>query len=131
MLTRAYETFLATPDRPTLIIVDSHIGYGAPHRQDTRDAHGEPLGDEEARLAKVFYGWDPDAKRDIVAKVKAQGATGEGSKQHGGNATLSFATDEHMPADVATAQAMAEGRMRKLAEGVWRLLAWWRVFWWA
>ena len=52
MLSRAYETFLATHDRPTLIIVDSHIGYGAPHRQDTREAHGEPLGDDEVRLAK-------------------------------------------------------------------------------
>ncbi|MGH7497507.1 MAG: transketolase [Gemmatimonadales bacterium] len=62
MLTRAYETFLATHDRPTLIIVESHIGYGAPHRQDSREAHGEPLGAEEARLAKEFYGWDPDAK---------------------------------------------------------------------
>jgi len=62
MLTRAYETFLATHDRPTLIMVESHIGYGAPHRQDTREAHGEPLGAEEARLAKEFYGWDPDAE---------------------------------------------------------------------
>jgi transketolase len=61
-LTRAYETFRATHDRPTLIIVDSHIGYGAPHRQDTREAHGEPLGADEARLAKAFYGWDPDAR---------------------------------------------------------------------
>ncbi len=62
MLTRAYETFLATHDRPTLIIVESHIGYGAPHRQDTREAHGEPLGAEEVRLTKEVYGWDPDAQ---------------------------------------------------------------------
>lgn len=62
MLARAYQTFLATYDRPTLIIVESHIGYGAPHRQDTREAHGEPLGAEEVRLAKEFYGWDPDAE---------------------------------------------------------------------
>ena len=62
MLTRAFENFLATPDRPTLIIVDSHIGYGAPHRQDTKEAHGEPLGPDEVRLAKGFYGWDPDAQ---------------------------------------------------------------------
>lgn len=59
-LARAYETFLATNDRPTLIIVRSHIGYGAPHKQDTREAHGEPLGPEEARLAKKFYGCDSD-----------------------------------------------------------------------
>ena len=51
---------LDTHDRPTLIIVRSHIGYGAPHKQDTREAHGEPLGPEEARLAKQFYGCDPD-----------------------------------------------------------------------
>jgi transketolase len=61
-LAQAFETFLATRDRPTLIIVDSHIGYGAPHRQDTKEAHGEPLGADEARLAKEFYGWDPDAQ---------------------------------------------------------------------
>jgi transketolase len=49
-------------DRPTLIIVDSHIGYGAPHKQDTSAAHGEPLGEEEVKLAKRFYGWPEDAK---------------------------------------------------------------------
>ena len=69
MLGRAYETFLATRERPTLIIVESHIGYGAPHRQDTREAHGEPLGVEEARLAKEFYGWDPDAQFLVPAGV--------------------------------------------------------------
>ena len=47
---------------PTLIIVDSHIGYGAPHKQDTSAAHGEPLGEEEIRLAKRSYGWPEDAK---------------------------------------------------------------------
>ncbi|HZU38718.1 MAG TPA: transketolase C-terminal domain-containing protein, partial [Gemmataceae bacterium] len=49
-------------DRPTLIIVDSHIAYGAPHKQDTSAAHGEPLGEEEVRLAKRNYGWPEDAK---------------------------------------------------------------------
>ena len=57
----ALRTFEGTPDRPTLIIVHSHIGYGAPHKQDTAAAHGEPLGVEEARAAKQFYGFDPDA----------------------------------------------------------------------
>jgi len=61
-LTRAYNTFLDTRDRPTLIIVQSHIGYGAPHKQDSKEAHGEPLGAEEVRLAKEFYGWDPDTQ---------------------------------------------------------------------
>jgi transketolase len=49
-------------DRPSLIIVESHIGYGAPHKQDTSGAHGEPLGEEEVRLAKRSYGWPEDAK---------------------------------------------------------------------
>lgn len=62
MLARAMRTFLATDDRPTIIIVDSHIAYGAPHKQDTSAAHGEPLGEEEIRLTKRNYGWPEDAK---------------------------------------------------------------------
>ena len=49
-------------DRPSLIIVESHIGYGAPHKQDTSGAHGEPLGEAEVKLAKRFYGWPEDAQ---------------------------------------------------------------------
>ncbi len=49
-------------DRPSLIIVESHIGYGAPHKQDTSAAHGEPLGEDEVRLTKRGYGWPEDAK---------------------------------------------------------------------
>jgi transketolase len=48
--------------RPSMIILRSHIGYGAPNRQDTREAHGEPLGEDEVRLAKRFYGWPEDEK---------------------------------------------------------------------
>ncbi|HEX3821510.1 MAG TPA: transketolase [Candidatus Sulfotelmatobacter sp.] len=62
MLGRAFETFLKTKDRPTLIIVDSHIGYGSPHKQDSYEAHGEPLGADEVKLVKKFYGWPEDAK---------------------------------------------------------------------
>src|SRR5581483_7588906 len=47
---------------PTLIVLDSHIGYGSPHKQDTAEAHGEPLGDDEVRLTKRAYGWPEDAK---------------------------------------------------------------------
>ncbi|ALS63586.1 transketolase [Pandoraea norimbergensis] len=64
-LSAAYQRFLDTDDAPTLIVVQSHIGYGAPHRQDTREAHGEPLGEAEVRLAKQFYGMDPDKQFDI------------------------------------------------------------------
>lgn len=62
MLERAFRTFKNTPDRPTLIIVDSHIGYGSPNRQDTSAAHGEPLGEEEIRLTKRTYGWPEEAR---------------------------------------------------------------------
>src|ERR1700733_4967718 len=61
-LERAFATFLNTDDRPTFIIVDSHIGWGAPHKQDTSAAHGEPLGEDEVRLTKRAYGWPEDAK---------------------------------------------------------------------
>ena len=59
-LSSAFNEFLATSDRPTLIIVNSHIGYGSPHKQDTNAAHGEPLGEDEVKLVKKFYGWPQD-----------------------------------------------------------------------
>jgi len=62
LLSRALRTFQATKDRPTLIIVDSHIAWGAPHKQDTSAAHGEPLGEEEIRLAKRNYGMPEDVR---------------------------------------------------------------------
>ena len=62
LLDRAFRVFLEDRERPTLIIVDSHIGWGAPHKQDTSAAHGEPLGEEEVRLTKRNYHWPEDAK---------------------------------------------------------------------
>lgn len=61
-ITAAYNAFLQTKDRPTLIIVDSHIGFGSPNKQDKSAAHGEALGEEEVKLAKKAYGWPEDAK---------------------------------------------------------------------
>jgi transketolase len=61
-LVQALQTFRRTDDKPTLVIVDSIIGYGAPNKENTASAHSEPLGDEEARLAKRFYGWPEDAQ---------------------------------------------------------------------
>jgi transketolase len=60
-LSNAFNEFLATNDRPTLVIVNSHIGYGSPHKQDTNAAHGEPLGEDEVKLVKKFYGWPEEA----------------------------------------------------------------------
>jgi transketolase len=60
MLSRAFETFRREVERPTLVIVDSHIAYGAPTKQDTSGAHGEPLGEDEVRATKANYGWPQD-----------------------------------------------------------------------
>jgi transketolase len=62
LLTRAFDAFRREEGRPTLIVVDSHIGYGSPHKQDTAEAHGEPLGAEEVRETKRAYGWPEDAE---------------------------------------------------------------------
>ncbi|HET6385649.1 MAG TPA: transketolase [Armatimonadota bacterium] len=70
LLSQAIETAHRETDRPTLIIVDSHIAYGAPHKQDTSGAHGEPLGEEEIRLTKRRYGWPEDAQFLVPDEVK-------------------------------------------------------------
>ncbi len=62
LLARALEAFKAESGRPTLIVVDSHIGWGSPNKQDTESAHGEPLGEEEVVLTKRAYGWPEDAQ---------------------------------------------------------------------
>jgi transketolase len=82
MLARGFETFHKTTDRPTLIIVDSHIGYGSPHKQDTNEAHGEPLGEEEVRLVKKFYGWPEDAKFLVPEGVREHFRDGVGKRGH-------------------------------------------------
>jgi transketolase len=82
MLARAFETFQKTTDRPTLIIVDTHIGYGSPHKQDTNAAHGEPLGEEEVRLVKKFYGWPEDAKFLVPEGVREHFQDGIGKRGH-------------------------------------------------
>jgi transketolase len=79
MLERAFRTFKATTDRPTLIIVDSHIAYGAPNKQDTSAAHGEPLGAEEIRLTKRHYGWPEDAQFLVPDGVREHFREGMGA----------------------------------------------------
>src|SRR5262245_54680870 len=77
---QALEIFRKTKGRPTFIILDSHIGYGAPHKQDTAAAHGEPLGDEEVRLTKRSYGWPEDAKFLVPDGVYEHFAAGIGAR---------------------------------------------------
>jgi transketolase len=76
----ALDTFRQTSGRPTLIVLDSHIGYGSPHKQDTAAAHGEPLGDEEVRLVKRAYGWPEDARFLVPNGVYEHFAAGVGAR---------------------------------------------------
>ncbi|MFO1082759.1 MAG: transketolase [Reyranellaceae bacterium] len=79
-LAAALAAFKARTDAPTLIVVDSHIGYGAPHKQDTAAAHGEPLGAEEVRLAKRSYGWPEQAQFHVPEGVRERFAAGIGRR---------------------------------------------------
>ncbi|HTF34231.1 MAG TPA: transketolase [Myxococcota bacterium] len=74
----ALQVFGRTRGRPTLIILDSHIGYGSPHKQDTPEAHGEPLGEDEIRFTKRAYGWPEDAKFLVPEGVREHFAAGVG-----------------------------------------------------
>ncbi len=84
-LTKAYKKFLRTKDKPTIIIVHSHIGYGSPHKQDTNKAHGEALGADEIKLTKEFYGWPPDAQFLVPEEARQhfqEGVAARGQKLH-------------------------------------------------
>jgi len=76
----AFEEFKRTEGRPTLIVVDSHIGYGSPHKVDTSAAHGEPLGEEEVRETKRAYGWPEDAQFLVPDGVREHFADGIGKR---------------------------------------------------
>jgi len=80
ILASGYENFLKSKDRPTLIVVDSHIGYGSPHKQDSYEAHGEPLGEAEVKLVKKNYGWPEDAKFLVPDGVYDQFKNGVGKR---------------------------------------------------
>jgi transketolase len=80
LLERSYRAFLTTTNKPTLIIVHSHIGYGAPHKQDKPEAHGGPLGLDELKLTKIFFGFDPDQSFVVPEGVRAHFAAGVGAR---------------------------------------------------
>ena len=69
-LSKALEQFEGGSNAPLLIVVDSVIGYGAPNKHNSAAAHGEPLGEDEIRLAKKAYGWDPDAQFSVPEDAK-------------------------------------------------------------
>jgi transketolase len=80
LIATAFEEFKGEEGRPTLIVVDSHIGYGSPHKVDTSAAHGEPLGEEEVRETKRAYGWPEDAQFLVPDGVRERFAEGVGKR---------------------------------------------------
>jgi transketolase len=79
-MVKALEDARKTTDRPTLICLKTHIGYGSPHKQDTHAAHGEPLGADEVKLTKKFYGWPEDAQFLVPDGVYARFKDGVGKR---------------------------------------------------
>jgi transketolase len=114
LLTRAFETFREEESRPTLIIVDSHIGYGSPHKQDTAAAHGEPLGDDEVRETKRAYGWPEDAQFLIPDGVYEHFAEGLGERGARLRAEWEHRVSE---ADAAVSAELDQLQRRELPDG--------------
>jgi len=118
LLRGAFNNFRESGDRPTLIVVDSHIGYGSPHKQDTAVAHGEPLGEEEVRETKRFYGWPEEAQFLVPDGVSEHFAEGIGARgrelRRRWETSLGRYADEH--ADLAQ---QIEAMQRRLLPDGW------------
>jgi transketolase len=113
-LARAFARFHATDDRPTLIVVDSHIAYGAPHKQDTAGAHGEPLGADEIKLTKRAYGWPEEAQFLVPEGVYQhfQGGVGERGRRLATEWEQRFAAyRDRYPALAAQLDAIRQGQL--------------------
>jgi transketolase len=111
-LKQALSAFKADSSAPMLIVVNSHIGYGAPHKQDTAAAHGEALGESEIRLAKAFYGWPEDAKFLVPEGVTAHFDQGIGARGARLSAAWAQAFDAYRqahPDDAAQLDALLGG----------------------
>jgi transketolase len=117
LLARALNVFLQTPDRPTFIIVDSHIAYGAPHKQDTKEAHGEPLGEDEIRGAKRSYGWPEDAKFSVPDGVREHFAGGIGKRGRELRTAWEAMFAQYKKTSPALADQVTRMQRRELPEG--------------
>ena len=116
-LARAFNGFRVTKDRPTLIVVASHIGFGAPHKQDTSAAHGEPLGEEEIRLTKRQYGWPEDAKFLVPTGVREHFRDGIGRRGKALRNAWSARFEEYRKAHPDLADEVERMQKRALPEG--------------
>jgi transketolase len=116
-LAHCLESFRRTHDRPTLIIIESHIGYGAPHKQDTSAAHGEPLGEDEIRLAKRSYGWPEDAKFLVPDGVREHFRAGIGQRGHQLRETWFARLEDYRAKYPELADEIGRMQRRELPEG--------------
>jgi transketolase len=117
MLERAFATFKRTTDRPTLIIVDSHIAWGSPNKQDTHAAHGEPLGEEEIRLTKRAYGWPEDARFLVPDAVREHFAAGIGARGRAAREEWMARFDEYKGQYPELADHLYRMQHRRLPDG--------------
>ncbi|MFO1306498.1 MAG: transketolase [Burkholderiales bacterium] len=113
----ALRVFKLTKKRPTLIILDTHIGYGSPHRQDTAAAHGEPLGVEEVKLTKRNYGWPEDAQFLVPEGVMEHFAQGIGARGAADRAGWSELMTRYRAAHPSLAAEIDAMQARELPQG--------------
>jgi transketolase len=117
LLSRALNVFQHATDRPTFIIVDSHIAYGAPNKQDTREAHGEPLGEDEVRGAKRAYGWPEDAKFLVPDGVREHFGSGIGKRGRELRAAWEATFAQYAKTSPALADQVTRMQRRELPDG--------------
>ena len=117
MLERALTTFKRETGRPTLIIVDSHIAYGSPNKQDTHAAHGEPLGEEEIRLTKRNYGWPEEEKFLVPAGVREHFQQGMGTRGHEARRAWMAKFENYQRHFPQLADHLLQMQQRRLPEG--------------
>ena len=117
MLERAFRTFGRSVDRPTLIIVDSHIAYGSPNKQGTAAAHGEPLGEDEIRLTKRAYDWPEDSKFLVPEAVEEHFARGIGARGRKLRAEWMERFEKYRAAHPKLADDLYRMQHRQLPEG--------------
>jgi transketolase len=117
MLEQAFQTFKNASDRPTLMIVDSHIAYGAPHKQDTSAAHDEPLGEEEIRATKRGYRWPEEAKFLVPDGVREHFNDQLGARGHAARTAWLARFEAYAARYPAEADALRRIHRRELPDG--------------
>jgi transketolase len=117
LLEQALDGFKSESGRPTLIVIDSHIGWGSPNKQDTESAHGEPLGEEEVKLTKKAYGWPEDAQFLVPDGVKERFAEGIGKRGAELRAAWLAAFESYKGSEPALATELELMQRRELPDG--------------